>query len=129
MCKFRSNLWVDVYSLTRTKVTRANKEYRKGQRIDRRVRWLFCIYLLLQPMLNDQKLTLLPVQKLTDIMTTVHILNRKRTTLYDVPLLQQLHQSRPPKNSMVIVSNFQLQENRELGVFRTECRTTYLLCV
>ncbi|HEU4963160.1 MAG TPA: AAA family ATPase, partial [Bacilli bacterium] len=48
--------------------------------------------LVLQPLLNDQKLTLLPVQRLTDIMTNVHIIKRKRTPLYDVPLQQQLHQ-------------------------------------
>ena len=43
--------------------------------------------IVLQPMPNDQKLMLLPVQRLTDIMSTVYIQERKKTTLYDVPLL------------------------------------------
>lgn len=48
-------------------------------------------------MRNVQKLTLLPVRRLTDIMTTVPIIKRKKTALYDVRLRQQLHQSRPQK--------------------------------
>ncbi|PWJ97920.1 hypothetical protein C7459_1581, partial [Tumebacillus permanentifrigoris] len=32
----------------------------------------------LPTMLNDQKLTLLPVQRLTDIMTIVHILEKEK---------------------------------------------------
>ena len=60
--------------------------------------------------LIDQKLTLLPVRRLTVIMTNETNIKRKRTALFHVPLLQQLHQSRPPKISWSLYQIFSLKK-------------------
>lgn len=66
--------------------------------------------LLLLLKLIDQKLTLLPVRRLTVIMTNETNIKRKRTALFHVPLLQQLHQSRPPKISWSLYQIFSLKK-------------------
>ncbi|ARU62666.1 hypothetical protein CBW65_18060 [Tumebacillus avium] len=79
---------------------------------------LSCIILsVLQPMPIDQKLTLLPVQKLTDIMTTYKLKKGKRRLCMMCRCANSCTRV-VPKNRMIILSNYGLEENRKRGVFR-----------
>ncbi|ARU60493.1 hypothetical protein CBW65_04950 [Tumebacillus avium] len=72
---------------------------------------------VLQPMPIDQKLTLLPVQKLTDIMTTYKLKKGKRRLCMMCRCANSCTRV-VPKNRMIILSNYGLEENRKRGVFR-----------